>query len=693
MEQTEIRLFGPLLVRRADGSVVEQTEWRTIKNLDLLRLLAVDAGQPISIGSILDTLWPDADEERGRASLRTAASHIRKVLRRDCLERRGGSLVLHDVWVDIQSYSSLLVELDRSRRAGEHAMTIALVREAEAIYVGDIEVAEASGRWLDEARETWRERRCEALVDAAEAAAALNWMRDSLDFARPAFELDPHSERTARALMRALAGLGEMDRALTVFERIRHTLADNFGVDPSPQTRALHLQLLTGTVDRSAGKGLVGHEKSVDAVVSAIASLRRSDSGSGVVWLCGEPGSGRDSVVETACEQLGLSLRNMNRDSTWIPEQPLVGEQPFAVPSADVVVMPRTESVSNHALGILSSLARRQRLVLVVPLQRHLWSTDVLMGLDEGIPAEIVEVSPLTDDELLVLARSVLQGEATPELLRALRLESGSLAGVACSVARRWLGEGRIVWTPDGLDIRGHEQPFGGPLSGAVRRSLRLFSPGAIDVLGVVAIADCDLTEHDIETVTQDLHPEQYLHIPDILDSLIDGALLQLSPMGFQLRDRTSRREVIDWLRPSARRRMHCLVAELPEIDAVARSMHWVEGGMHQRACDSGVAAMMQAYDVRDLATTRRLIDVLHQLPPSMRPSMESQPLGTCLAIMEANLDAVGHTELQVAGAAASAINGRWLREKPKRSWGVSEAWAALVSLQLPDLLGAVAVF
>jgi DNA-binding SARP family transcriptional activator len=693
MDQTEIRLFGPLLVRRADGSVVEQTEWRTSKNLELLRLLAVDAGQPISIGSILETLWPEVDEEHGRASLRTAASHIRKVLRRDCLERRPGSLVLHDVWVDIQSYSSLLVEVDHARRAGEHAMTVALVREAEAVYVGDIEVAESSGRWLDEVREIWRARRCEALVDAAEAAAAVSWMRDSLDFAKPAFVLDPHSEQAARALMRALAGLGEMDRALTVYERIRRTLADNFGVDPSPQTRALHMQLLTGTVDRSGGGGLVGHEKSVDAMVSAVAGLRRSGQGSGVLWLCGEPGSGRDSVVETACERLGLTLRNMNRDSTWMPEHPLAGEHPFAVPSADVVVMPRTESVSGHALGLLSALARRQRLVLVVPLQRHLWSTDVLVGLDEGIATEVVEVPALSEEDLLALARSVLQGEPTASLIRALRVESGSLAGLACSVARRWLGEGRIVWTPEGLDVRGQEESLGEPMSGAVRRSLRRLSPGAIDVLAVVAVADTDLTEHDIEAVTNALHPEQYLHIPDLLDSLIDGGLLRLSPLGFQLRDRSSRREVIDWLRPSARRRVHCLVAELLHLDAVTRTKHWVDGGMHQQACDFGVEAMMEAYDVRDLVTTQRLVDVLHQLPPSMRPISSEQPLGTCIAIMETHLDNDGRADLHVAGSRATATTGEWIAQKRKKSWGVSEAWTALVSLQVPDLVASMPVF
>ena len=95
METIEIRLFGPMLVRRADGSVVQQAEWRTSKTMDLLRLLALNAGQAVTISSLLDKLWPEVEAERGRASLRTAASQLRKILRTDNLERRPGSMILH----------------------------------------------------------------------------------------------------------------------------------------------------------------------------------------------------------------------------------------------------------------------------------------------------------------------------------------------------------------------------------------------------------------------------------------------------------------------------------------------------------------------------------------------------------------------------------------------------------------------
>ena len=43
-DRIEVRLLGPLQVRRADGSLVHPQEWRTGKTVDLLRLLATRAG-------------------------------------------------------------------------------------------------------------------------------------------------------------------------------------------------------------------------------------------------------------------------------------------------------------------------------------------------------------------------------------------------------------------------------------------------------------------------------------------------------------------------------------------------------------------------------------------------------------------------------------------------------------------------
>jgi DNA-binding SARP family transcriptional activator len=69
-----------------------------------------------------------------------------------------------------------------------------------------------------------------------------------------AVELDPTNETAHRLLMRAYAALGETAAGLRDFEVYRRHLAEELGVDPSPETRALHLELLRSTTsERSTG--------------------------------------------------------------------------------------------------------------------------------------------------------------------------------------------------------------------------------------------------------------------------------------------------------------------------------------------------------------------------------------------------------------------------------------------------------
>ena len=54
-EPVEIRLLGSLRVRRGDSSVVDASEWRTGKTLDLLRLLALDADDLSKVEPLSET--------------------------------------------------------------------------------------------------------------------------------------------------------------------------------------------------------------------------------------------------------------------------------------------------------------------------------------------------------------------------------------------------------------------------------------------------------------------------------------------------------------------------------------------------------------------------------------------------------------------------------------------------------------
>jgi hypothetical protein len=87
----------------------------------------------VPVSTLLDALWPAVDETRARASLRTAASHLRKVLGPDSVARLGGGLQLMGAWVDAGAFTDLAAEVSRNRRHGRLAECVRATREAEAL--------------------------------------------------------------------------------------------------------------------------------------------------------------------------------------------------------------------------------------------------------------------------------------------------------------------------------------------------------------------------------------------------------------------------------------------------------------------------------------------------------------------------------------------------------------------------------
>ena len=117
----EIRLLGPVTVRRSDGSLVSPRDWRTAKNLELLRLLALNLYSSVPRTRIADLLWPSVEPSRGRSSLRTAASQIRNVLGAECLDSASDGFALRNVWVDAVAFRALAAQAASARRSGQPA--------------------------------------------------------------------------------------------------------------------------------------------------------------------------------------------------------------------------------------------------------------------------------------------------------------------------------------------------------------------------------------------------------------------------------------------------------------------------------------------------------------------------------------------------------------------------------------------
>ena len=425
---TLARLLGPGEVRDRAGAVVPAAAWRTTKTFDLFRVLALAEGQPVSMNKLMHLFWPTADAERASTSLRTATSQMRKVLGADTVERVGTGLALRGVWVDVAAYRALVGRIEEVH--DQPAQVIHLAEESEALYGGDLDVADADCRVLTEARDELRRQRIQVLLDAAAAAGRCADWHTSLDFARRAATVEL-SDRSTRAVMRAWFAMGETARCVEEFERLRRHLADTYGIDPSAQTRAQYLQVVRSCAEWPPRETTVGREREIGQVRSALEGfLLDPDGPAGVVWLVGEPGSGRETVARDAARSLMLPLA-----------YPPAGAEAGAI----LELFPDQGALTPGLVAMLQRLAEDRHRVAIVPVSR------VPEGGVGGCGA-VVEVPPLGRADFRRLVALVLQAEPTDQLAAELHAVAGGLPGKACRDTRRRLEAGDLTWTPEGVD-------------------------------------------------------------------------------------------------------------------------------------------------------------------------------------------------------------------------------------------------
>jgi pentatricopeptide repeat protein len=239
----EIRMIGPLEVRRPDGGLVRPAEWGSAKTRDLLRLLVLDQGRVVPTEGILRALWPGVDRAHGAASIRTAASRIRAATRSPCVRREAGGLRVEGTRSDVGDLRELAKAARRRHAAADHAGILRLVARHDRLTRGQLQAEALSSRsegdhsWARQARDEVAGLQHEVLTILAESRKRVAELEDMLDVARWAIGGDPYWERPYRVLMQALVELGEHEEALKVYERLEEVLLVERGQHPSARTR------------------------------------------------------------------------------------------------------------------------------------------------------------------------------------------------------------------------------------------------------------------------------------------------------------------------------------------------------------------------------------------------------------------------------------------------------------------------
>lgn len=561
-DRIEVRMFGRLFVCRSTGDVVDADEWSTGKTADLLRLLAISGNRPVSVQSLTSKLWPDVDEDKAKASLRTAASRIRQVIGEPCVERRLGGLMLLNAWTDVGAFQAIANDVSASLHAGEHPRVVSRVREAEALYVAEFQAYDDKSAWATETRESLRLCRRSLLADAGESALALKWMRDAIDFSTLAIADDPCFERPHRTLMRAHAALGEIELALRAFEHCRVCLSQELGADPSPQTRALHIQILSGDAEDLAIKPFVGRADEVAALTQTLADAIAGD-GCDVVCISGPSGSGRGALLSAAAAPLeNAHVRVLLGDDIHTSNTQTLASM-VSERRTDITVWgPCHDDPSwevTRLLTFFSGLDPTVARVIAVVSSHEI--AELLSGKLEDGPMRLhhVRTGPISESDMQELASAALSSRATPRLLQELSDQSENLAGRAVWILRDWMTAGWIISTLEGLDLYNDAPAImgEGPVGDYFRITLEqltleqlnfcrlvalLNRPADAELLGALSLPGTDVEELRAQ-----------------LDELADLGVLRLGTEGYEFRNRAIRDAFEHNLRPAvkARTRRH----------------------------------------------------------------------------------------------------------------------------------------
>jgi predicted ATPase/DNA-binding SARP family transcriptional activator len=249
--RVQFRILGPLEVLEDDGRPLVLGG---AKQRALLAVLLLHVGQVVSAERLIDELWGEDPPETARSVLQVYVANLRKVLERGRPRRAAGGVLrtqapgyLVNVGpeeLDLARFDRLAGEGRAALAAGDPAGAARLLGEAVRLWRGpalaDVTLA-SSGRGEVVRLE---ERRLAALEEGIDADLALGRHAELVGELHALVTAYPLRERLRGQLVLALYRSGRQAEALAAYRQAREVLADELGIEPSPQLQELQRAVL-----------------------------------------------------------------------------------------------------------------------------------------------------------------------------------------------------------------------------------------------------------------------------------------------------------------------------------------------------------------------------------------------------------------------------------------------------------------
>jgi DNA-binding SARP family transcriptional activator len=248
----EFLVLGPLEAR--SGGRVLQVGGP--KQRVLLALLLLNANEIVSRDRLVDSLWGEHPPESAQRSLDAYVSRLRTVLGGERIERRppGYLLRVEPGELDLERFEALLEQGWAAGAAGDPATARDRLRAALALWRGRALADLASELPLEVEAERLEQRRLLALEARIDAELALGGGPELTRELEQLVGEHPFEQRLLGQLMLSLYRAGRPADALAAYQRFRRGFAEELGLEPSAELRALEQRILAQ--DETLGSAL-----------------------------------------------------------------------------------------------------------------------------------------------------------------------------------------------------------------------------------------------------------------------------------------------------------------------------------------------------------------------------------------------------------------------------------------------------
>jgi predicted ATPase/DNA-binding SARP family transcriptional activator len=319
-----VGVLGPLQVRQGD----RRLEIASARQRALVALLALDAGQVVSVDRLIEGLWGDDAPDGAVNALRHHVSRLRKAIGPSLVTQGSGYLLrVAQKDVDALHFERLTGEARARLHQEGREEAAATLRTALALWRGSPLEEFLDHQWARQAAARLGELRLAAVEDRFDVDLHLGLHAEVVEEIRAVVAEHRFRERLWGQLMLALYRCGRQAEALAVYAEARRVLAEELGLDPGPELASLERAILAHDPHLAAPPPVqaTSRQPAADLPAPLTSFIGRQDQLSAIrtllrdsrlVTLIGPPGVGKTRLALEVGRLVGREFS----DGVWLVE-------------------------------------------------------------------------------------------------------------------------------------------------------------------------------------------------------------------------------------------------------------------------------------------------------------------------------------------------------------------------------------